>query len=1083
MAIINDNSDEGGVSFPFYEYFPDLEFDTWKRALEKYEKRIKPLPLVLYLEDRWGDRLSGWQRLRDSDRDDLAGNTGKIIDLIRETYGEAGGCVTIEDYLAGIDGEVRQKKRERKEQAIRDEITGLINEKHWFEGSGYIKDIKIEAGDYSDEFIYFLDQCKKKIESGRDWIRQKGKLRRLIEQEDLEGPIDLMNQCLNDRDNIKYLYGHRDEYGDDNDRDELAELAADYYGRIMSLVKDRQGPADALKKVVDEIERNSKDMFPDLPGEWITYKSRLSDQIKDSIDKGVGGVIEKSRLDNLGEAVDRLEATVVSQLDNIPDIESYVQSHLDSLRKLCENSYILDTIPKSEDSESLKNLLNKVDDVGKDIEIKRAEYGEVANESTLFRELEGKHKKNRDMISEALDILGDFDDLVDVLEEESKKILQGSEVRVSLNIRKYRERMRAIAGEILRLVKLHDNIKFLLNLKERVIALNRLIFQGGPGQKAEPPLDLLGEVAEKVSLGDRFYEAVRFLNQPENNEPLPLMEGLLETMKQYRNQDFIFRSSVSAAVKDNLEETIGKIRRKIDEELSGMEEIVTAFYQLPTPAESGKIDRFHERFLFVQEQKAVIHGDFDDIKKLLEARRERVDKIDALGRVLQLIRSQQYSEARDLKESVKSFEKVLKDRLEAVIYFNEHLDKRQWHESDWLYFFEHLCPLLVTAENQSRYREIFNRYETLLKEELFNLPPRDLEKHTAIFEKYLKDSDLFAYIMLIKGKYTGKDFIEYIKTREAARALYHAFLDYLNRFGMWQIYVDLYRSAYGELGDAFGEAPLDRVHDTLEEQYHLLEERFCSGTISRQEIEGFDHRIPRDDEFKYYRKKHDLLAELLDKYQRIEETFTRYKNRDTWEMKELQDDLNELERVSNSFSGKFEKIKIDMDWDETLRHLRKFYHTGTGILGKFSIEPYRAPGGPDLDELEHIKDKNAAAYSDKLRAFLIKVWALWEDFNRSSDELAGAGWKLKEKFNNDFFAPLLQKWQQVEFSRLWKQENLPLPENAADFLQLFKTILDNLERYLGFMEKGDISRYRDSFKILDPFIAGKLRDSAGNEPE
>ena len=1079
MAIIDDNGDEVGASFPFYEYFPDLEFETWKRVLEKYEKRIKPLPLVLYLEDRWGDRLSGWYRLSDGDRDDLAGNAGKIIDLIRETYGEAGGSLTIEDYLAGIDREVRQKKRERKEQAIRDEITGLIKEKHWFEGSGYIKDIKIDADDYSDDFIHFLDQCKKKIESGRDWIRQKGKLRRLIEQEDLEDPFDLMNQCLNDRDNIKYLYDHCNEYGDNNDREELDELAADYYARIMNLVKGRQGPADAFK-VVDEIEKNSKDIFPDLPEEWVTYKSRLSDQIKDSIDKGLEKVIEEGGLDNLGEAVDELEATVISQFD-IPDIESYVQSHLDSLRKLCENSYILDTIPKAEDSESLKNLLNKVDDVGKDIEIKRAEYGEVVYKSTLFRELENKHKKTREMISEALDILGRLDDVLDVLEEESRKILQGSEFRVSLNIRKYQERMREITRELLRLVKLHNNIKFLFNLKERVKALNRLIFQGSPGHKTEPQVDLLGEVAEKVSLGDRFYESIRFLNQPENNEPLPLMEGLLETMKQYRNRDFIFRSSVSAAVKDDLEETIGKIRRKIDEELSGMEEIVTGFHQLPAQGEFGKIDRFHERFLFIQEQKADIHCDFDDIKKLLEARRERVDKISALGRVLQLIRSQQYSEARSLKESAESFEKALKDRLEAVIYFNENLDKRQWHESNWLYFFDHLCPLLVTAENQSKYRGMFNQYETLLKDELFNLPPRDLEKHAGIFEKYLKDSDLFAYIMAIKGKYTGKEFIEYIKTREAARALYHAFLDYLNRFGMWQIYVDLYRSAYGDLEDAFGEAPLDRAHDTLEEQYHLLEERFCSGTIDPQEIQDFGHRIPHDDEFKYYRKKHDLLAELLGKYQQVEETFTRYKNQDTWEMNELQDDLKELESLSSSFSGKFEKIKIDMNWDETQQLLGKFYRAAAGILRKFSIEPYRDTEGPDLDELEHVKDKTAAAYSDKLRVFLIKVWALRQDFTESSDELSAAGWKLKEKFNNDFLDTLVQKWQQVEFSRLWKEENLPLPENMEDFLQMFKTILDNLERFLGIMEKGEISRYRDSFKILDPFIAGKSKNSAGNE--
>ena len=113
--------------------------------------------------------------------------------------------------------------------------------------------------------------------------------------------------------------------------------------------------------------------------------------------------------------------------------------------------------------------------------------------------------------------------------------------------------------------------------------------------------------------------------------------------------------------------------------------------------------------------------------------------------------------------------------------------------------------------------------------------------------------------------------------------------------------------------------------------------------------------------------------------------------------------------------------------------------------------------------------------------FFTSTFAILQDFNRISDEIAGAGWKLKEKFNNDFFGPLVQKWQQVEFSRLWNEEKLPLPENAADFLQMVKTILDNLERFLGYMEKGEISRYRDSFKILDPFIAGKLRDSAGNE--
>ncbi|UCH94511.1 MAG: hypothetical protein JSV88_30175 [Candidatus Aminicenantes bacterium] len=1083
MAIINDNSVDSTTPFPFYQYFTDLEFNTWKQTLEKYEGRINPLTLVLYLEDKWADRLSGWPRLSNQARDELVNQAGKVIDLVREKYASPAvnaGSTTIEDYLVRLEKQVRQKKQELIEQALRHDILGLIKEKHWLECSGYIMNIKIETGDYSEEFLQFLQESKKTVESGRDWIRRKGKLRRLIEQEDLADPFDLVKQCLTDRDNIKDLYDCCGQYGDDNDREELDKLAKDYYTRAMNLVKNLYEPTAALK-AVDKIEKSSKDMFPDPPGEWNAYKTHLSDQLKDSINEDLEKVLEEGDLDNLGEAVDRLESTVITPLE-IPDIDSYVQAHLDSLRKLCEDSHILDTIPKSADVESLKNLLNKVDDVGKDVEIKKTQYGEMVYKSTLFKELEGKYKKTRDMVAETLEILGRFNDVVDLLEEESRKILQGSEFRVSLNTQKYQQRMNSIERELLRLVKLHDNIVFLFNLKERVKALNQLIFQGSPEHKAEPQVELLGEVAEKVSIGDRFYEKIGFLSQPQNNEPLSLMDQVLDIMKENQNKSFIFRNSISTPVVDNLEEIMGKIRRKIDEELSAMEEIVTRFYQLPSPSLCKNINQFHQRFLFIQEKKAGLTGDFDDIKKLLEARRERMDKINDLGRVLELIHSQQYSEARDLAEVAASFEEDLRDQVEAVIYFNQHLHKRPWNESHWLYFFEHHCLHLVTAENQSQYQELFNQYETHLKKELFNLTPRDLEKHAVVFENYRKNSDLFAYIMLITGKYTGKNFIEYIQTREPAKALYKGLLDYLYRCCLWPVIVDLYRAAYGDLEDAFGEAPLDTIHDTLEDQYHLLEERFISGAVNQQEIEFFGNSIPHDDEFDYYRKKHDLLQDIFGKYQEIRELLNRYKTQDTWKMSGIQEDLKKLEILGRDFSGKFEKIRIDRDWDETIGLLMKFCEAGVGILERFSIEPYLCRDGLDIDELEHVKDKASAAYCDKLSAFLNKLSGLWKDFTRGSEALSAAGWHLKDKFNNDFFDPLIQKWKQVEFSRLWKEENLPIPENLDDFFQMFKTIRDNLERFLGYMEKGkeEISRHRDTFKILDPFISRVLSTVPGD---
>lgn len=1079
MANINDNGIDNDAPFPFYQYFPDLEIETWEQALEKYEKIINPLTLVLYLEDKWADRLSGWHRLNDNARDDLVINTGEIIDLIKKKYATPETCIAIENYLATLEQQVRQKKRDLSQQAIRDKILALISQKHWLECSGYIMNIRIETGDYTEEFLRFLEESKKTVESARDWIRRKGKLRRLIEQEDLADPFDLVKQCLNDQDNIKELYDQCSQYGDDNDRQELDKLAKDYYTRAMNLTKDRHEPAD-LVKIFDKIERSSQDIFPHPPGEWNLYKKHLFDQLKDSINEDLEKVLEEGDLDNLGEAVDRLESTVITPLE-IPDIDTYVQTHLESLRKLCEDSYILDTIPKSEDVESLKNLLNKVDDVGKDVEIKKNQYGENVYKSTLFTELESKYKKTRDMIAETLEILARFNEVVAMLEEESKKILQGSETRVSLNNRKYQQRMRTVERELLRMVKLYDNIKFLYNLKERVKTLNQLVFLGSPDHQAEPQVDLLGEAAEEVNIGDQFYEKIRRLNESEKNEPLALIDQLLDIIAENRHKRFIFRDSISAAVVDNLEETMGKIRRKIDEELSLMEETVTGFYQLPSSSTYKKINQFHERFLSIQENKAGITADFDDIKKLLEARRERMDKIDALSQVLESCYTHQYDEARHLAAEANLFEANLRDQVEAVIYFHEHLHKRPWQESHWLYFFEHHCPHLVTPENQAQYRELFNQYETQLKKEIFNLTPQDLEKHAPVFTAYLKDSDLYAYIMLITGKYTGKDFIEHIQTRDPAKVFYKGLLGYLHRSRLWPILVDLYRAAYGDLKDTFGEAPLDTIHDTLEYQYHLLEERFSSGFVNQQEIQVFGQSIPYDDEFKYYRQKYDQLQDIFRKYQEVRELFNQYKTQDTWKLESMQEDLKKLEILSRNFSGKFEKIKIDRHWDETIRLLMKFYETGTGILGKFGIAPYKSRGNPDIDELEHVKDKSSPAYSDKLTAFLNKLSGLWQDFSQGCEELSAAGWNLNEKFNNDFLNPLTQKWKQVEFSRLWKEENLPIPGHIDDFFQMFKTILDNLERFLAAMEKGkeEISRTRGSFRILDPFISRVLSISTG----
>jgi hypothetical protein len=1079
MAIINDNGIDLAAPFPLYKYFPDLEIETWQRALEKYEKVINPLTLVLYLEDKWADRLSGWHRFSDPARDDLVGNVGRIIGLIKKKYTGPGASITIEGYLAALERQVRQKNQERSQQAIRNKILALISQKHWLECSDYFTNLSIETGDYTEEFHRYLEQSKKTVESARDWIRRKGKLRRLIEQEDLADPFDLLKQCINDQDNIKDLYEHCSEYGDDNDREELDTLAKDYYTRAMNLVKDRYEPAGTLK-IIDKIEKNSRDIFPHPPEAWNTYKTHLSDQLKDSINENLEKVLEED-LDNLGEAVDRLESTVITPLA-IPDIDTYVQTHLESLRKLCENSYILDTIPKSEEAESLKNLLNKVDDVGKDVESKKNQYGESVYKSTLFTELESKYKKTRDMIAETLEILARFNDVVDMLEEESRKILQGSEIRVSLNNRKYQQRMRTVERELLRLVKMYDNIKFLFNLKERVKTLNQLIFLGSPGHRAEPQVDLPGEIAEKIDIADRFYEKIKSLNETEQNDPLPLIGQLLDIIAENRPKSFIFRNSISAAIVDNLEETIGKIRRKMDEELSLMEETVTRFYQSPSLATFKKVNRFHEQFLFIQEKKAGTTGAFDDIKKLLEARRERMDKIDTLSRVLEFCHTQEYDEARTLLAAAEFIEADLRHQLEAVIYFNEHLHKRPWHESHWLYFFEHHCPHLVTPENCSQYRELFNRYETLLKKELFNLTPQNLEKHAPIFETYIKDSDLYVYIMLITGKCSGKDFIEHIQTREPAKVFYKGLLAYLHRSGIWPVLVDLYRAAYGDLKDTFGEAPLDTIHDTLEYQYHLLEERFSSGFLNPGEMEAFGQSIPQDDEFKYYRKKHELIEDIFRKYQEARELFHRYKTQDTWTLSGMQEDLKRLEILSRDFSGKFEKIKIDRNWDETIKLLMKFYETGTGILERFGIDPYICRGDLDIDELEHVKDKAGSPYSDQLKTFLNTLSGLCRDFNRGCEQLSAAGWHLKEKFNNDFLDPLTQKWKQVEFSRLWKEEDLPPPGNIDEFFQMFKTILDNLERFLAAMEKGkgEISRSRDSIRILDPFISRVLNTPGEN---
>lgn len=859
-----------------------------------------------------------------------------------------------------------------------------------------------------------------------------------------------------------YLFSNIEKFEKKEKIDEPQQLSKEIYKKLLALLKEIPGLEDKYRQL-NRFEKELDGILPYMPEEWGIYKRALEKDISQLYQEKLDDILKNTEsLAEIKAAVHGLE----EQLSQNTDIFHSIL-HLDSvkrnLEKMSDHLKTMDRFLEYENPWTVIQQNQLINHLETGIELLKPTVREWA----CFNSLETKFKFTTDVSIKTREILEKVNAFLDSVKSESLKILHFD---LSLNIEQYQPTIDTIIEKTSELPRLYKKIRFLTNLEEIVQELKQIIFPASsphPGFINEKNQSLIPSIKEEAEKGDKIYEAFKTLHAKSFEEPLKLIDEFIDIGQKNKDRGFILRNGLERSIL----ETIGKIRRSIFDKMNDillpMIEVLKRVYPLPSPDE---LDSFKNKIEAIKKKHSEINAYYQAYGVLINPHQQQLKEIDKLIEAEELIMRKKFGQAGEVIYRACAFDYPLQNQLRMVNYYYEKIHQQPWDEVIWRSFFNKYFEALADKGTQLKYREILEEYQASFKENFTRVQPDSMEEHYKILTRHLKENHMLPYIIYITDNCDVKTLCRTIHEKESVKNLFPLFLDYLVQYCMWPKYAELYKSIEASQQEIFGSSPWKLPREDLEKRYHEIKNVFLQTLTISPRLEESQCLIPPGEEFAGIKGKFKHLDERMEDFKNINHTFEIYKSINIWINDRFITELNQLKSMCSKFSHEWTPIRMQMRWEDTIQTLKEIYGKGRNLMKKFNLASDPEPQG--IDFLENFETKAAIRYSEQLEFFLNQFLELWQDFNASARELTGETQTsdLKNVFNEENYKRFKEKWQTLEFHRLWVREKLPEPGNLDQFFDMFQQVLDNHKKFRECYREETVAEHLNKFKTLDPFI-------------
>jgi hypothetical protein len=911
MKKNSENRKDGNTDInKLYEELIEMKVETWKKVLEGQKTKPSLQSLFPHLEQKAFGELNLFSKKNLEKKEKIICNISGAIDFLYDYYSDTLEIKRIDDYLNGVKKALKQKKLEYDEEKARSELTDMRIIKDWFTLAKDIPDLY--KGEHSQEFTDYLKTLEEEAHNGVKWRHFRDELKRQIEWSYYAQPDEIMGYLKKRKAKIRFLEDNQEKYGGKKEIEQWKEFPKKYYLKMNQLLEQKHETEDKLLEELERIEQESRAFFPPPPTEWQEKKKRLKNQLKQLLDKYYSKSIKNNKHpDQLNEEFKKLLAKANYRLV-IPEYDKFVDSHRNAIDKIKSASSTVDNFPKAFKVEYIKNSGPILFNIEKDMK----EIEEIAGQWTTFKELKNKHSSYKSVISKALKIQEKIEDLLQSLEEQPVKLLLKKKEAANLDSEAVKALLNSIEQEISKLSTPKTENQLLNNLKQLVIGIRQVIFKGKTLDKSEHEIHyFMEELIKKIQNGYQLVEQLKNLTLTKTPEPSKLLRQFREIVETTRGRHLVLSVPAGKTVMIIVDEIVGKITFSIEARLREMEKTLTIFY--PLTAQST-LQEYENKIHDIQKLRTELKDIFGEILTFIEASEEQLEQLQALIRLGRSIHSKQYNEVTKHIQDEGTFSKELRAKIKAFLYFHQNLESPQWSENRWFEFFEYIEDDFNILIRHEDFKRIITRFENLFEQNFLNLSPESLIQYNSVFSNQLSKSFLSPYVQAISGKQNISQLMEKIRKEDVSEeTFFSTFIEYLKKYQLWPVLVQIYRTPLKDAVTYFGNEPLEDIHRELGKQYHLIKESFHGNKVDQQGMKTFKDSIPADLEFEEYKKQHETLSILGRNIQRIRE------------MQEIfsteggsQADLKEFEKLCRTFTGDFEALPEEMKWNETISTLK-----------------------------------------------------------------------------------------------------------------------------------------------------------------
>ena len=1046
-----------GESSKFHVDLPRLKFNSWKAFIDEKGNKIDPFQLACYLNEKWREKRIKWEELTPREQRNLIRDAGKITDHFMKFYVGKDNFEIMRSLLEPVLKDVQTLGIGQEKKEIGQEIRALLQNKKWAELHDYI--IGVRKDHFPLDFINYLSEMETLAAEGVKYLEAKNKLIDLVSDEKIADPSHIVHECSKVKNILLFLFSNVGEFETKENIDEPRRLSERTYKKILALL-DIVPELEKKYKQLNRFENELDKILPYKPKEWGLCRRKLEKDFSLLYQAELDDILKKKEnLEEIEEAVNDLENRIHQNIDFVGTI-IHVDAIKRSLEKLSQNFSGMEKLLAQEDPWAFLSQ----DKFLNELEIGIESLKPTISQWAVYGSLKTKFRFTLDVATQTKELMQEVVEFLNSVKTESSKILFFD---LTLNIDRYRHKIDTTIERIEARLRVYKNIKFLVNLQEIAREIKQTIFPDAfPLSKAKETGSLIPSTRENAAKGDKIYNAFKTLDTRHDN-PLNLIDEFIGVIQVNKNQDFIFKSGIDRSIVVIIRKIQRKIYEKMNSILSPMAEVLKRVYPLPTMEE---LENFKKKIETINKKNSDIKAYYHAFGIFLDPHKQQLKEIDKLIEAEELILKKKSNEAGEVIHRECSFDYSVQNQLRMVNYYYEKVHNQKWNEANWRSFFNKYFESIVGKGIRLKYKEILDEYETLFKENLTRIQPYCLGEHYKIFIHHLKENHMLPYIMYISDNSDAAALYKIIREKESVKKLFSIFLNYLIHHCIWPKYVELYKLIDASLKKIFGNVPLKLPREDLEKRYNEIKDVFLKTLTISPKLEESYNLIPPDKEFTRIQDKFKGIIERIENFENVNHAFERYKTINIWVSDRFLTELTKLKSKCNIFSNEWTSIRLQMGWEDTIHILKKMYARGRCLLEKFNLGT--GPGIEGIDSLEAFEAKATVRYSEQLHFFLNKFLELWQEFNGCARELAGETGPvtISNIFNEEYFRGFKEKWQTLEFHRLWVREKLPEPGNLDQFFAVFRRVLDNHKNFREYLHAETVGENLDRFKTLDPFI-------------